>query len=93
MKLLTEIFLEKQFASQMRWASSGDDGDDLDVAEGPLLLQAGVAEGGLCQEEEEAGEVRAGDSVSVWQVYSQAEESKEAGCVRPGGGGNSGAGG
>ena len=68
----------------MRWASSGDDGDDLDVAEGPLLLQAGVAEGGLCQEEEEAGEVCAGHSVSVRQVYSQAEQSRE----RPAAGGN-----
>ena len=46
-------------------ARSGDDGDDLDVAEGPLLLQAGVPEGGLCEEEEEAGEVRAGEQVSL----------------------------
>ena len=59
--------LEKQFASQMCWSSSGDDGDDLDVAEGPLLLQAGGAEGGrLCpEEEEEAGEVRVGEPLSV----------------------------
>ena len=49
----------------MCWASSGDDGDHLHVAEGPLLLQAGVAEGGLCEEEEEAGEVRAAEQVSV----------------------------
>ena len=48
--------LEKQFASQMCWSSPGDDGDHLDVAEGPLLLQAGVSEGGLCQEEEEEAE-------------------------------------
>ena len=42
-------------------ARSGDDGDDLAVAEGPLLLQAGGTEGGrLCRAEEEAGEVRAG---------------------------------
>ena len=56
---------------------SGDDGDDLDVAEGPLLLQAGLTKGGqsLCQEEEEAGEVRAGEPVSVWQMSSPAEES------------------
>ena len=53
---MKEIFLAKQFASQMRWASAGDGGDDLDVAEGPLLLQAGGAEGGrLCRAEEEAG--------------------------------------
>ena len=52
-----EIFLAKQFASQMRWASAGDGGDDLDVAEGPLLLQASGAEGArLWQEEEEEEE-------------------------------------
>ena len=45
----------------MCWASSGDDGDHLHAAEGPLLLQAGGTEGGrLCRAEEEAGEVRAG---------------------------------
>ena len=76
--------LEKQFASQMCWSSSGDDGDDLDVAEGPLLLPAGVPEGGLCQEEEEAGEVRAGHSVWVWPVYYQAEEGR----ARPAGRGS-----
>ena len=47
-------------------ARSGDDGDDLAVAEGPLLLQAGGTEGGrLCRAEEEAGEVSTGESVSV----------------------------
>ena len=49
----------------MYWASSGDDGDHLHVAEGPLLLQAGVPEGGLCAKEEEAGEVCAGEQVSL----------------------------
>ena len=61
----------------MCWASSGDDGDHLHVAEGPLLLQAGVPEGGLCEEEEEAGEVCAGEQVSVWEMSSQAEESEK----------------
>ena len=37
----------------MCWISFSDDWDDLDVAESPLLLQAGGPQQLLCEEEEE----------------------------------------